>query len=908
MNPFVSSKALFALSLASLIATVHAADPKRLEYITTSTGGAWAQANSWKNLSTGAMCSWDENSIAVFNETAGQKIQNIQLTRGIVKPYGIEARVMNGYCFRINNGSSAAGGVTLGAGGLLVKPDAINKFNFIFSQAFTLSEDQTWSSIDMSTAQKYPVANVYVGPYSDNGAGGQRTTPESFTMADGKTLTLEAVKMFVTAPGNFANASIYAKSTAEIFLTGDNDAEWAVNAKLNAERITMDGSTLTLDANPAVAGAGQFNVAQTVELKDGGKIVGANGLFDTPTVEVAGTGNSISGTYANAPSFALQGAGSLETAADITVTSLENYTGTAITISAGTLFLPDMIDWPAGLIVTTTGTGVLKLQTKNGYAESRLGGTKNVTIVDDEWKVTDEIVTETELSVDDGKELHIYGNGLTAATTLVLDGGTIIFEDSKTIASPITCKATSTIRTKDNTVVGTLSGFITADDDPSLSTDPARNLLTLSGPGKIVLSGGGLFDHYAGLKLSSGCADVTSAIFRFGSVNESLANNRGGPILVTDKAEWLTIKDGGEIILTEQGSSTSALQGLSRIDVSNGQEGGIILEDSGTLTIENQRYFYIGYTSGRATAKNYLKINGGTLNLPKSGGSFDIGFGTSYGFFEFNSGTFFTNKSLKNNKPGYGKVIWNGGTWKFCDNTSSGIQRLFLGDNLAMEVNGPNCILDISDIYKDRTISCCNGDTTTSWKFGENGALTILGSKTNPTKFKINSVFTDSNVILSNITAITTGTVTGPTFASVGFKEGAVFDATDWGEDHPAEIGTLVIKEGGEWNGGANLDNATFDNLTFENGSILNVTTDETKEISGKLTLPEAMQYAVSADTSAARFNVFSAAGGIVKVDPDEPKKTSWTVVEGKGNGGYKPKVVGNMLAMCGSGSMLLLR
>lgn len=232
--------------------------------------------------------------------------------------------------------------------------------------------------------------------------------------------------------------------------------------------------------------------------------------------------------------------------------------------------------------------------------------------------VTDQNVVG-EVWVNNGETISIYGNGLGADATLVLDGGSIVkFFATAEISCPVIATnatvigefATVKYQTSGASVTGTVSGVIS-------SASKNRMYLNTSA-GSIILSGSGSITTFY---MDTGHVDVTGQYDITGA-----QRFYGG---------HLKIRDGGRM------SVVTAWQHL-RLDATENKKSSILEVASGGVfeKCAGNQYTFLGY--GDATRPSKILVNGGRFTHDMVRFNFKAG-----GSIEINSGTFETHAPIR---------------------------------------------------------------------------------------------------------------------------------------------------------------------------------------------------------------------------------------------------------------------
>lgn len=672
-----------------------------------------------------------------------------------------------------------------------------------------------------------------------------------------------------------------------------------VTLALSGANTVADGVTASL----TVTGAG------TLELSPG--LNGTVDLESTTKLVLLGDGR-----YASA----ISGGRSLEIRASgiamLGGCDLSGYTGTSIDVTAGTLELGSMAVLPDGVTLQTSGEGKVMFATSEGLDPSRIGGTANYVV--DASIVTDWVRPEARITVGEGEVLRVRGSGLTAATELVVDGGTVLFErDGATIASPVFVTAGSWIRTTDEGVVGRISGAVTAEIVRATGT---TNHLWVVGPGYVVFAGGGTFtgsesglriEENASVKLTQGDYTFTACDVCILSHGTMSSNPRG------TSGKYLGVVDGGNLTIVK-GTKTE----MCGLQVNGLNDGSYyfrtaLFEVGEGCTAELGPKVNAWLGNNQALGK--IRVSGGTLKL---GGYVYLGWidlGTAV--IEVDGGTLELSDALKRldqtavNMQTQGRIDLKDATVKvtaaFPKSEAYLIRNLYSDrDNLRKRlrvwtrITGA-CTLDLTDLRDDRTTPLQNvpaGFDRAEW-FGT-GSLTVKGGKT----FVMNSVadgvslrladdgtrvvlpedvqIFDYDTCASNMYVVpykdrysTTNTVLSALSLPVFTADGAGVSLSNACATCTVSVDEVeVTADGAFGNAGTLCGTGPFavSNLTFAAGSRMDVASGAPPlAVSGAIALPESLRYFVGKGPSLGSGVVAFTAGLAVTGDP------RWTAAAG---------------------------
>lgn len=367
--------------------------------------------------------------------------------------------------------------------------------------------------------------------------------------------------------------------------------------------------------------------------------------------------------------------------------ALAGYTGN-VTVKAGQLVLAPV---PQGVTVVEDGGTLFDVSAPSP----------------DPWVVTDAVRPEATLTVGAGETLHVYGSGLTAATELVLAGGTVVFCRSATIASPVTVTARSGVGADSWGVTGELSGYVTSVREEKTSLD-------LSGEGTVNLSGGGKFER-VDLFVRKGRANLTAGTF-------VLENADAGVY----EGDYLGVRDGARVEFLH----ADGVYGLRAKPQYRAEAVVEVCSNATVLLNQNCTILLGGWQSW-----GVFRLSGGTVHIV-NGTRIHVGYDTDgWGAFEINDGELNTSQSFRTfGRGSKGRIKWRGGCirlkpqfwtydgneFRYLDGTSS---------NLTFSVEGPNCVLDLNGAagFTNVVANAWNAD---SWQWTEGGRLTVTNGGT----------------------------------------------------------------------------------------------------------------------------------------------------------------------------------
>ena len=297
------------------------------------------------------------------------------------------------------------------------------------------------------------------------------------------------------------------------------------------------------------------------------------------------------------------------------------------------------------------------------------GGTK---VLSDDLIVTDVVRTEEEIVVGEGETLQVYGNGLTARTTVILDGGAMDFMSTdKTAASPIRVTKSSYIRSGTAGATNTIAGFVTCDITNKVSGlyVDGYGCVTFAGGMRCELPGENWYEltDYNKLKIVGGSALLTNGDYFMGG-----GNNAGDILLGTttpsNHSNWgkyLGIRDGATVHFADRRNGMGAGQGRVylkppkdseeynryKVRLEVGEGGSLELPWNGQLDAgSNQSYAEVVLSGGALTINKHAPLMLGDG-------------GNCTGDLILKSGTLTLNAAIKHpNGDDVSRLLWYGGT------------------------------------------------------------------------------------------------------------------------------------------------------------------------------------------------------------------------------------------------------
>ena len=452
------------------------------------------------------------------------------------------------------------------------------------AKSITLADAKTYIIFDSATH-----ALTLGADYTDHLILANGASLKASQTFEGVTLDLGSI----TVTGNGTTSTL-----------GDCEAYYVANGGTQPLEV-KSGATVRLASLPA---SGRFSVsgAGTVEIAEGSpQEVDFNGF--SGTVKVTGDDKHLSAMPAG-----ITGA-VVFSGRRIKIDDLSGYTGNITVSGNGTLFLPAMNTWNANMTVTTTDGAILYLPSGSVVDASRILGTGN-------YRASVRgLVTEPAgtITVGVGETLVVGGDGFTAATDLVLDGGMIYFARPCTISSSLTVDSSSRIGSALN-VTGEVAGAVLLKRRLSV-TNEVTDAVLVDGKdvwpsGCVKFTGGGT------VKAADVQEDVGDLYLHFGNLVLSGAGKKwkfegNATMTIIERARHALLTDGVEVLFSSGTDGTGVSVATRGTDPST-----LEVASGASLTLERYRAFSIG--GGYWRSHSTLLVNGGTVTLKEPDGRF----------------------------------------------------------------------------------------------------------------------------------------------------------------------------------------------------------------------------------------------------------------------------------------------
>ena len=575
-----------------------------------------------------------------------------------------------------------------------------------------------------------------------------------------------------------ATTDVSIASGAVLALTGDV-ADGGVSAGLNVTgsgELKLDPSTfrltgpLTLGANVTLVLAGHGEFSHRI---DGGKEIRIESDGNSPTNVV-----------------------SLRAAA------LAGFTGSRVTVASGKA----IVDAKAGVSVVEDGGTRIDLSAASG----------------DAWVVTDAVREEAEITVGSGETLYICGNGLTAATALILNGGRVAFLRSAAIGSPVTLADSSSIGSENVSTIGTLLGRIDGVCESAKS-------LALKGAGTVNFAGGGRFENVE-VYVKAGSANLMSNRFDIAYAGWGVY-----------EGDYLGIRDGAFVNCPWK--STGGVFGCT-VRPKEGYKSVVEVCTNSTVCCNQNNTFYLG----RYGSDGVLRISGGTVEI-NHGTQIYVGHTAGCrGVIEMNDGLFLTDQSFRVGSGASGRIVWRGGRiklrsefWTYAGNGS----RYFDGtsSNLTFTIAGPDCVLDLNGAPAFTNV-VANSLNAGSWRWEDGGRLTV----TNGGVFVMNR-FPENGCVAVKDCSLLIADEAEPAIGEIGFAGTAATDVISAADGLTLAAQGVRVLSGGEWDA-SQVEGISWSDLAFDTGAVFRIPmtdydTVTTCSIPGALTLGDTLGFHV---------------------------------------------------------------
>jgi len=972
----MKSIAMVAAAAATLSSLSLRADETQTFYGIYNADGTF----SWTN-SVGESVSWVSGSIAWFTAIipTGNKQNVSSLTA-----YGLvfDAARKSGFWSDGNR-------FTIGAGGVTFRTDATFAMgrNSFTDMRFAISADQTWQG---PATGSYADLSIGYGSYND-----YWRMPLMVGEGVHNLEIKGNLNVWLLSPSNDLSAvDVTLKSPARLYLPSRftvGGAERFSDAHLRARRLTLDGATMksggtqTYYNNAVVMSLVEDfdaeHIAQTLVLSNGASVVATGTCrLSIPSIVAGGEGaaNTMSGNFAVtrentgieladgaslafadsicesgvSASFSVSGDGSLCVPASVSLSGgLSLGGGVSLVVTGGGVFSCAVTGGKEIVSDAPGATNVLTVAAMEGFTGSRIvarsgalllvgGRPAGVDIVveegaslldNDPMVVTDTVRSEPEIVVGSNQTLRVYGDGLTAATTVVLDGGTMLFGLPATVSSPVQVCQRSEIATESLAVTGVVAGAVNC----AITNETFG--LHVSGDGCVKFAGGATFagdkttkTTYDTFYVDQGSVLLTNGKYKFG----------WGGLLIQDPDEsddkwgrYLGVMDGGEVSFADQGNGSGGSREVIRLR-----------PKPNPTTFDNAATFEVG-TGGKVTLPWNCQVHlGSRSNVGRiliNGGEWRVNgkyhlvyFTSTYGSYvtgiiEVRAGLMEISEPLRTGRgDGQARLIWSGGTIKPVANFLEGRGTyLYAAPTVEYTAGGPlrvwvqivgeGSTLDLSD-YPAATFSGVpvSGCDRSEW-FG-NGTLTVKGGKTfvmpsfpagaslvadgGSTRIVVPSnakVFDNEKCVenmdappyplnyYSSAGAEISGALPVNVFA---VTNGAAVISNQLAGATTA-IAAVEVRKDGVWANAETVagDDVVVTNMAFREGSVLKARVNggktQTLDISGVLTLPTAAVFNAVKDASAPAVSpvVIRAGGGIVGEAQWSGSRTPTLRVDGDG-------------------------
>ncbi len=513
-----------------------------------------------------------------------------------------------------------------------------------------------------------------------------------------------------TSPALFSITNLLVTGTGESVLSGS----FTFDMPENVVDVTLaDGATLNFSGTFSEA-----NSSTALDASGAGKVVINTANWHLTGGITAGSGVTLALVGDGTLATSVSGTGALEISVPagqrlyVPASTLSGWTGSQITVKSGTLLLDR--EMPGVTVTTESGASVM------------YGGA---------FVVTDEVRTEATINVPAGQTLHIYGNGLTAATHVTLGGGTnVYFHTSATIGATMEVVAgsdgawvTSYFCASSASVTGTVAGAV--------SSGSGYSTIATDGPGCVIFGGGGELFANSRFEVHGGSSTIlTGGVYRVGSAGCACTYWRGersGSVWIGDWGKYLGIRDGGRLEFAASANERAAFFAEPLSDTQNyARSATLEIGEGGTVILGDNCRTYVGGNQ----RSGELILSGGTMRTGTGCGIY-LGYnGYSVGTFRFNGGLLdISTPFRKSDVRDQSLVYWNGGTLKLGANYSS--DSIMTGDLMSDNATRKfsvgilgDCTIDLTDMPMSTIYNTQQMSNRGEW-YG-NGTLAVKGGKT----------------------------------------------------------------------------------------------------------------------------------------------------------------------------------
>ncbi len=623
-------------------------------------------------------------------------------------------------------------------------------------------EDVKWYAGVMTTAT-LPLSGVpptgVLNPAMDSATVAPKLILEDGADVQVENATWDIPELVVTGSG--AESAFIGDMT---FVRSSTAVELRDGARLELAAVNREQG---VSAGVTVAGTGVVAVATS-----GWGLTGTLALGEDVDLELLGV-KKFRGTVSGGKSLVLNpGAGRV---CSLDAELYASMSSKKITLKSGTLCLSSMSALPAAATIDIATGAAVVFSSNSGYDSSRITGAGAANVTFDSMLVTDVPVAAGEIAVYTNEVLRVAGDGLTSATTVRLVGGTLRFETSATVASPISVTIGSFVEAYDEDVVGTISGAVTCacvDSGRTVNIPVQWGSATMAsvtmngvwtlGPGSVTYAGGGTFSTARDTFVVTRDAHtrVTGGTYQFGgrgdAANRALVRLQA---LVSGQGygygRHLCVCDGGSLVFgntvfneciyvaaPKNGGLYNCSPWVSTFEIGTG----------GTVTIPSNGRIHLGSVDSRVE----LKLSGGLLNMASENawlfvgeGSGTYGSSTAGADILLESGTLSLSNPIVREKGGdivsggrssRGRFLWSGGTLKLNEHFAAATifdisQELKDSPDARVnsylrqitQISGDGCTLDLSEMGCAAVTNVPAGFNQSEW-YGT-GCLTVTGGK-----------------------------------------------------------------------------------------------------------------------------------------------------------------------------------
>ena len=517
------------------------------------------------------------------------------------------------------------------------------------SQTWTLKTGVDWGEWQAMTAE--PGTVVTVVPTANKSTGNStfvwfRCTATDLSNAEmivrsrrvalvkaGAKIKAKKLSLEVQGTSNVTESRLYVLDTMEPVIDGSFAREIVFNNGINPELwgCSFSGSYLVpgvrfenvvygVDKMTVGEGTVTFGDGYSYSIKDGGTQLvevkeDATVIFKTlPTsgrIKVTGAGTVSVPTGPDDVDYDENFTGQIAfTDVRLVFADVSDFSGTFILAGSSAVAMPATADWPANFKVQLNDTAKLYLPAGSSVDESKILGTKNYSAT----AVGYAAEPPGTLTVNAGETCSVVGDGLTAATAIVLNGGTLEFPRTATVASPVTVSAASTI-TAVLDATGTFTGAFAVNAKLTVNNGVSATATSRDATnwpvGLVVFAGDGEVTA-GGVDVNGGAAEFRGSVWNFAVETD---------FSVTGVGILAKISEGAQVSLAAGNSTEKGRLGLWNGNAAR-YPGTFLVCGGSVLTVGAYRKITLGNQSWQG--QGYLTVDNATVKV-LGGGEFDNG-------------------------------------------------------------------------------------------------------------------------------------------------------------------------------------------------------------------------------------------------------------------------------------------